>query len=287
MASDSHSSHHSHSIIDHAPRTYGSSQAFHRPTHPSHKLAVLMVRARIFMRPPSRKLANVGGAIKGSPTPSTANNRPSHSRATTEHSLTHLSHNPPPSSSSSKSALVRKPAPRAQLPVSVAQSTASNDNVHDGGVPSSHSVPSELRMELQSDVGSAVDMTGVGTHKYGRPGEPEKSLYQQASRFHSMTPGAANPYHPNMSTSAMNTIQPSGPPQGCPNNGANGDTDAQTCSDHFHRSFTITHLGEGNFSACDTPPRPRSLPGIFFKFQYRSNCRYSIYMARTSEVERQ
>jgi len=68
MASVSHSLHHSHSIIDHAPRTYGSSQAFHKPTHSSHKLAVLMVRARIFMRPPSRKLASVGGAIKGRPT---------------------------------------------------------------------------------------------------------------------------------------------------------------------------------------------------------------------------
>ncbi len=62
---DSHSLHHSHSIIDHAPRTYGSSQAFHRSTRPSHKLAVFMVRARTFMRPPSTKLANVGGAIKG------------------------------------------------------------------------------------------------------------------------------------------------------------------------------------------------------------------------------
>ena len=141
----------------------------------------------------------------------TANNWPSHVRAATEHSLGHLSHNPPPSSVSSKSAIVRKPAPRAQLPVSVAQSTASNDNVHDGGIPSSHSVPSEeLRMELQSDVGSAVDMTGVGTQKYG----PEKSLHQQTSRFHSMTPGAANPYYPNMSTSVVNTMQPNGSPEG-------------------------------------------------------------------------
>ena len=145
----------------------------------------------------------------------TANNWPPHVRGATEHSLAHLSHNPPPSSVSSKSAILRKPAPRAQLPVSVAQSTASNDNVHDGGVPSSHSVPSEeLRMELQSDVGSAVDMTGVGTHKYVRAGEPEKSLFQQATRFHSMTPGATNPYYANMSTSAMNIMQPGGSPQG-------------------------------------------------------------------------
>ena len=76
MASASHSLHHCHSIIDHAPRTYGSSQAFHRPTHSSHKLAALMVRARIFMQPLSRKLANVGGVIKGRPT------RP---RPTTDH----------------------------------------------------------------------------------------------------------------------------------------------------------------------------------------------------------
>ncbi|KAI0283326.1 hypothetical protein BGY98DRAFT_720517 [Russula aff. rugulosa BPL654] len=145
------------------------------------------------------------------PAHSATANWPSHVRAATEHSLAHLSHNPPPSSVSSKSAIVRKPAPRAQLPVSVAQSTASNDNVHDGGIPSSHSVPSEeLRMELQSDVGSAVDMTGVGTQKYG----PEKSLHQQTSRFHSMTPGAANPYYPNMSTSVVNTMQPNGSPQG-------------------------------------------------------------------------
>jgi len=68
MASASHSSHHSHSIIDHAPRTYGSSQAFHRSTHPIPKLVVPMVRARIFMQPPSRRLASVGGAIKGQPT---------------------------------------------------------------------------------------------------------------------------------------------------------------------------------------------------------------------------
>lgn len=68
MASASHFSHHSHSIIDHAPRTYGFSQAFHRPTHSIHKLAVLMVPARIFMQPPSRELASVDGVIKGRPT---------------------------------------------------------------------------------------------------------------------------------------------------------------------------------------------------------------------------
>lgn len=71
-------------------------------------------------------------------------------------------------------------------------------------------------MELQSDVGSAIDMTGIGTHKYGRTDEPEKSLYQQASRFQSMTSGATNAYYSNMSTSVVNTVQPSGSSQGVP-----------------------------------------------------------------------
>lgn len=78
MASVSHSLHRSHSIIDHAPRTCGSSLAFHRQTRSSHKLAVLMVHARIFMQPPSRKLASVGGAIRG---------RPSRPRPTTGHHI--------------------------------------------------------------------------------------------------------------------------------------------------------------------------------------------------------
>jgi hypothetical protein len=70
-------------------------------------------------------------------------------------------------------------------------------------------------MELQSDVGSAVDMTGVGTHKYGRTGEPERSLYQQASRFYNMSPpSVAKPHYPSMSTSVMSTMQSSASPQG-------------------------------------------------------------------------
>lgn len=66
MASDSHFLHRSHSITDHAQRIYGSSQGFHS-THPIHKLEALMVRARIFMQPPSRRLASVDGAIKVRP----------------------------------------------------------------------------------------------------------------------------------------------------------------------------------------------------------------------------
>lgn len=208
----------------------------------------------------------------------TANNRPSHVRAATEHSLAHSSHNPPPSSISSNSAIVRKPAPRAQLPVSVAQSTASNDNVLDGGVPSSRSVPSEeLRMELQSDVGSAVDMTGVGTQKYGRAGEPEKSLYQQASRFHSMTPGAANPYYPNMSTSAMNTMQASGSPQSAQ---TTGRTEIPTPK-RAATTSSIPLRSRTSAKAASQPATPLLGPGAFRDSALSSNTGQTADIAST------
>lgn len=103
---------------------------------------------------------------------------------------------------------MRKPAPRAQLPVSVAHSTGSNYNVNDDEMPSAHSAPSEeLRMELQSDVGSAVNMTGIGTQKYGR--EPDTSVYQQGpSKFYNVSPGFA-PNYQSMSASIMKASQPS------------------------------------------------------------------------------
>jgi hypothetical protein len=138
----------------------------------------------------------------------TATNWPSHTRAATESSVAALSHNPPPPGpTSSKSGIVRKPAPRAQLPVSVAHSTGSNYNVHDGVMPPARSTPSEeLGIELQSSVGSAVDMTGIGTQKYGR--EPDTSLYQQApSKFYSVSPGFTHHY-PSMSASIMKASQP-------------------------------------------------------------------------------
>jgi hypothetical protein len=218
-------------------------------------------------------------SYQGQAHPATVSNRPSHARASTEHSLGHLSHNPPPSSVSSKSGIVRKPAPRAQLPVSVAQSTVSNDNVlHDGGVPSSHSVRSEeLRMELQSDVGSAVDMTGVGTHKYGHAGEPEKSLYQQASRFHSMTPGTANPYYPNMSTSVMNTMQPSGSPHGVQTTGRTEKPTpkrAATTSSIPLRSLTSAKVAS-------QPATPLLGPGAFRDSALSSNTGQTADIAST------
>jgi hypothetical protein len=195
----------------------------------------------------------------------TANNWPSHTRAATEHSLAHLSQNPPPpSSSSSKSAIVRKPAPRAQLPVSVAHSTAS---LHDGGIPSSHSAPSEeLRMELQSSVGSAEDMTGVGTHKYGRTGgEPDNSLHHQASRFHSISPGAATSYYHNMSIKAS---QPSGSPQGVQ---TSGRTDIPSTKRAATSSFIPLRPHNSPMRATPQPVTPLLSPGAFRDSSLSSN----------------
>ena len=120
-------------------------------------------------------------------------------------------------------------------------------------------------MELQSDVGSAVDMTGVGTQKYGRAGEPEKSLYQQTSRFHSMS--AANPYHPNMSTSAMNTMQPSGPPQGVQTTGR-----METLTPK--RSATTSSIplrSRTSAKAASQPVTPLLSPGAFRDSDLSSN----------------
>ena len=200
----------------------------------------------------------------------TVNNWPSHTRAATEHSLTHLSHNPPPPASVSSASIVRKPAPRAQLPVSVAHSTASNDNVHDGAILSSHSAPSEeLRMELQSSVGSAIDMTGVGTQKYPRSGEHDKSLYQQTSRFHRMSPGAANSHYPNMSTSVMKALQPSGSPQGV-------QTTGRTESPSTKRAATISSIplrsrNSPPVKATPQPVTPLLSPGAFRDSALSSN----------------
>lgn len=122
-------------------------------------------------------------------------------------------------------------------------------------------------MELQSDVGSAEDMTGVGTQKYGRPGEPEKSLYQQASRFHSMTPGAANPYYPNMSTSIMNAMQPSGSPQG-------GQTTRRTETPTPKRAATTSSIpprSRTSAKAASQPVTPLLGPGAFRDSSLSSN----------------
>lgn len=122
-------------------------------------------------------------------------------------------------------------------------------------------------MELQSDVGSAVDMTGIGTHKYGRTDEPEKSLYQQASRFHSMTSGAANVYYSNMSSSVMNTVQPSGSPQSVQ---AMGRTETPTPK----RAVTTSSLplrSRTSAKAASQPVTPLLSPGAFRDSALSSN----------------
>jgi hypothetical protein len=132
-------------------------------------------------------------------------------------------------------------------------------------------------MELQSDVGSAEDMTGVGTHKYVRTGEPEKSLYQQASRFHSMTPGAANPYHPNMSTSVMHTVQPSGSPQGVQTTGRTGKPTVKRAA----TASSIPSRSRTSAKAASQPVTPLLGPGAFRDSALSSNTGQTADIAST------
>jgi hypothetical protein len=148
----------------------------------------------------------------------TSSNPRGHTRAASSNNI------PSSGAISSKSGVVRKPAPRAQLPVSVAHSTASNENIPDAVTPTQRTTHAEeLRMELQSSVGSAVDMTGVGTHKYGRSGEPDATIHQRMpSRLY------GNLHFPGTSTPALKVPQTGVPPRGAqPLGGATGRLDAQ------------------------------------------------------------
>jgi hypothetical protein len=127
----------------------------------------------------------------------------------TESSIARPNHSSVSGLNSHKSGVVRKPAPRAQLPVSVAH-TSSNDNVD---TPNPR--PTEFRMEMQSSIGSAVDMTGVGTQKYPRPGESDIGRSQQAPfGSYIMTPGVNPRYFSSMSASVLKASQPSESVQG-------------------------------------------------------------------------
>ncbi len=160
-------------------------------------------------------------SYQGSAHSATANNWPSHTRAATEHSLAHLSHNPPPPSSiSSKSAIVQKPAPRAQLPVSVAHSTAS----------------------------------------------------------HSMSPGVANPYHPSMSTSITNTLQPSGSPQGAQKK---GKTETPTTKRATTTSSIPLRSRTSPGKATSQPVTPLLSPGAFRDSALSSNTGQTVNMPST------
>jgi len=190
---------------------------------------------------------------------STINNRPSHSRAATEGSIVLSSRNTSPSGPiSSKSSLVRKPAPRAQLPVSVAHSNASNDNVHGGEIPPAKS---DLRLELQSSVGSAEDMTGVGTQKYGRAGEPDTTLYHRVpSKFNSNSPGVPSSYYPSMSASLMKATQPSGLPRIAK---STGRTEMPSATREAVSSSIPLRSRQSSVKATSQPITPLLSPGAF------------------------
>ncbi|KAI0257500.1 hypothetical protein BJV78DRAFT_1150379 [Lactifluus subvellereus] len=174
-----------------------------------------------------------------------ANNLLAHTRAATESSIAVAARSSVQGLVSHKSAVVRKPAPRAQLPVSVAHSS-SNDNARDT-VPPNAQVEG-LRMELQSSIGSAEDMTGIGTQKYGRGGEPDIGLYQQPPfASFSMAPGVAPPYFSSMSASVMKASQLGESPQG-----------AQSFERTTRRTEVPSHKQETIPSP--VPPRSRHSP---------------------------
>ncbi|KAI9512786.1 hypothetical protein F5148DRAFT_1279309 [Russula earlei] len=209
---------------------------------------------------------------------STANNRPSHSRAATESSIGLSSHNP--SSVLISSGLVRKPAPRAQLPVSVAHSTASNDNAHDRALPPVDSTSSEeLRMELQSSVGSAEDMTGVGTQKYGRPGEPDVSPYQQTpSKFYNTSPSVAKSYYPSMSASMMKASQLSALPRGFK---TSGRTEVPSPAQETAASSIPLRSRHSPVKGTSQPVTPLLSPGAFRDSALSSNTGQTVDMPST------
>jgi len=207
----------------------------------------------------------------------TATKGPSHTRAATESSISPLSqYLSTPGPISSKSGVVRKPAPRAQLPVSVAHSNASNFNLHDGEIPPARSAPSEeLRLELQSSVGSAVDMTGIGTQKYGR--EPDVTLYQQApSKVYSVSPGFTRHY-PSMSASIMKASQPSESLQGV-------QTPLRTETPSPTREATTSTLHRSRHPPVKATPQPVTpllSPGAFRDSAISSNTSQTVDIPST------
>lgn len=175
---------------------------------------------------------------------------------------------------SSKSGVVRKPAPRAQLPVSVAHSNASNDNIPEAETPIHRTTNAEeLRMELQSSVGSAVDMTGVGTHKFSHTGEPEESVYQRMpSRFY------GNLHFPGTPAPAVNVPQNGGPRGSAqPFGGTAGRLDAQLTSRDANPTPNLSRSRPSHRkSQSGTPTPPLLSPGAFRDSANSSNSNQTV-----------
>ncbi|KAH9025864.1 hypothetical protein EDB85DRAFT_2149479 [Lactarius pseudohatsudake] len=199
--------------------------------------------------------------------PVPANSTPSsnprgHTRAASSNNISSTGPN------SSKSGVVRKPAPRAQLPVSVAQSTASNDVIPDPETPTQRA--EELRMELQSSVGSAVDMTGIGTHKFGHgpQGEADESVYQRMpSRLY------GNLHFPGTSAPVVKPPQTGGHPRGAqPFGGATRRLDAQpTTREANPHSRSRPSPQKSASQQSGTPTPPLLGPGAFRDSAISSN----------------
>ena len=132
-------------------------------------------------------------------------------------------------------------------------------------------------MELQSDVGSAVDMTGVGTQKYGL--EPDTSLYQQApSKFYSVSPGLAHHY-PSMSASIMKGSQPSESLHG--NQTSSGRTEIPSPTREAAASSISLRSRRPPVKATPQPVTPLLSPGAFRDSALSSNTGQTADMPST------
>ena len=218
---------------------------------------------------PSDRIRGRRGSYPAPANSHTSSNPRGHTRAASSNNITSSGTGP----RSSKSGVVRKPAPRAQLPVSVAHSTASHEHIPDAESPTTHA--DELRMELQSSVGSAVDMTGVGTHKYGRPGEPDEAIYQRMpSRLY------GNLRLPGTSAPAVKVPQTGGPSRSAqPFGGATGRLDAQPTT----REANLAPIPSGSrpshrksTSQSGMPTPPLLSPGAFRNSANSSNSSQTV-----------
>lgn len=116
----------------------------------------------------------------------------------------------------SQPSLLRKAAPRAQLPISVAGSNTSQENIIPIESQAAQRLPrtSEelIRANLPSTVGSATDMTGVGSgHQHAfksTSAEPSPAIFYSTSP---KPPEGHNPYFPSTTAVLTQADRPSSP----------------------------------------------------------------------------
>ncbi|TFY80284.1 hypothetical protein EWM64_g3728 [Hericium alpestre] len=148
--------------------------------------------------------------------------------------------------------ILRKPAPRAKLPESIRLSNSSHENLlpADGHTIMHRTSEELIRATMASTVGSAVDMTGIGTHKFQpipSPAEGYPATHQAApprtspTVFYTASPSGHNPYFPSFPPK-----HPEDPTT--PHSAATGPT----APHHTHTKHNMTHPAS---SSADMAPR--------------------------------